>query len=179
VGCNLADFAQRQDLSATRRALRMKANGKKQKPEKKKLSGYANRMARRKRLAKMYDVNAKLIALPTDVIKMPYIGRLQTIGDWHVQVARIYRRMVSGQIPEHVGTKLVYVCTAGAQLARMLQELRETEGLRQAFERAIEQGLLSRDALPPAFGGEYIGKDDGPEDDDPMIHHSKHRSINS
>ena len=146
----------------------MKVNGKKQKPEKKKLSGYANRMARRKRLAKMYDVNAKLIALPSEVVKMPYVGKLKTVGDWHIQVARIYRRMLSGQIPEHVGTKLVYVCTAGAQLARMLQELRETEGLRQAFERAIEQGLLSRDALPPSFGnGEYLPKDE--DDDDPMI----------
>jgi hypothetical protein len=119
-------------------------------------SGAANRKRRRERLAKMYDVNAKLIALPSEVIKMPWVGKLQTISDWHVQIAKIYRRMLSGQIPEHVGTKLVYVCTAGASLAKMLQELRELEGLRQQLEQLQAKGFISREAveyLPANEGG--------------------------
>jgi hypothetical protein len=141
----------------------------KQKPEKKKhASGYAGRVARRKRLAESTGVAVNLI-------KMPYVGRIATVSDWHTQVARIYRRMLTGEIPEYVGTKLVYVATAGASLAKIMAELRENENMRIAFERAVEAGLIDRSVLPPAFGnGEYLpaNKDDD-EDDDPMIHRKR------
>jgi hypothetical protein len=143
----------------------VKAKSRKQKVEKKKhASGYAGRVARRKRLAELTGVAVNLI-------KMPYVGRIATVSDWHVQVARIYRRMLTGEIPEYVGTKLVYVATAGASLAKIMAELRENENMRIAFERAVEAGLINRDTLPPTFnGGEYLpaNKEDD-EDEDPMI----------
>jgi hypothetical protein len=142
-----------------------------------KLSGAASRKLRRQRLAKTQNTASTLI-------KMPYVGKLATVSDWHTQVARIYRRMLIGEIPEYVGTKLVYVATAGASLAKIIADMRHEESMRIALERAVEAGLIDRNVLPPAFGGEYIGKDDNDtEDDDPMIQRSNkrttHRSINS
>jgi hypothetical protein len=123
---------------------------------KKKPSGHAVRMARRAKLAAMNGGAATFI-------KMPYVGKLATVGDWHTQVARIYRRMLAGEIPEYVGTKLVYVCTSGAGLAKIMADLREQEGLRVAFERAIELGLINRDALPAAYQT-YLPASEGDDD---------------
>jgi hypothetical protein len=137
------------------------------KPKRKKhASGAAGRKVRRERLAAM---QAQGVA-PTNLIKMPYVGRLKTVNDWHVQVARVYRRMCTGEVPEYVGTKLIYAATAGASLAKIIADMRHEESMRIAFERAVEAGLISRDALPPAFanGADYLPKDDD-EDDDPMI----------
>jgi hypothetical protein len=134
---------------------------------KKKLSGAAVRKQRRERLAAM---QAQGVA-PTNLIKMPYVGRLKTVNDWHVQVARVYRRMCTGEVPEYVGTKLIYAATAGASLAKIIADMRHEESMRIAFERAVEAGLISRDLLPPpafANGADYLPKDDD-EDDDPMI----------
>jgi hypothetical protein len=103
-------------------------------PRKKHPSGYAGRMARRKRLAENKKIAVQLI-------DMPYVGKLRTVGDWHTQIARIYRRTLTGSLPEYVATKLVYIATAGATLAKMLQELREIETLRQQLAE-IRNGSL-------------------------------------
>jgi hypothetical protein len=115
----------------------VKANGKKKRIQP---SGYANRMARRKRL----ESNKKIART---FIDMPYVGKLETVSDWHTQIAKIYRRTLTGSLPEYVATKLTYIATAGATLARMLQELRELETLRQQLEQLQAQGFINREAV--------------------------------
>jgi hypothetical protein len=128
------------------RAKQKRTNGK-TKPKRIQNSGYANRMARRKKL----EENARI---GRTFIDMPHVQRLETVQDWHVQIARIYRRTLTGTIPEYLATKLTYICTAGANLARMLQEMRELETLRQQLEQLQQNGLITREAVEylPANG---------------------------
>lgn len=124
---------------------------KKKVPEKKKLSGSAFRKLRRKKLAQAKGVAATLI-------KMPYVGKLETVSDWHTQIAKIYRRTLSGEIPEFIATKLTYIATAGATLAKMLQELREIETLRQQLA-ALQNGtplLMAEQYNGAAIDGDYL-----------------------
>lgn len=72
---------------------------------------------------------------------LPEVRRLQTVSDWHTQIARIYRRAASGELPEHIATKLTYVAVEGATLAKIMQELKELELLRAKID-AIESGHL-------------------------------------
>jgi hypothetical protein len=118
---------------------------KKTRPEKKKLSGSASRKLRRKKLVEAKGVAATLI-------KMPYVGKLETVNDWHTQIAKIYRRTLIGEIPEFIATKLTYIATAGATLAKMLQELREIESLRQQLAQLQNTGSLThgQEYLPAA-----------------------------
>ncbi len=97
-------------------------------------------MARRKRLAENKHLAATFI-------DMPYVGKLETVNDWHTQIARIYRRTLTGALPDYLATKLTYIATAGASLARMLQELRELETLRQQLEQLQANGYINREAV--------------------------------
>jgi hypothetical protein len=119
---------------------------KKPRPEKKKLSGSAFRKLRRKKLIEAKGVAATLI-------KMPYVGKLETVSDWHTQIAKIYRRTLTGEIPEFIATKLTYIATAGATLAKMLQELREIESLRAQLAQLQGSSLIpnGQDYLPAAY----------------------------
>jgi hypothetical protein len=97
----------------------------------KKLSGSAFRKRRRERLT--------AAGVPAVLIRSMDVGRLRTLQDWRVQIARIYRRMARGELPEYLGTKLAYVANLGAILAKANDELRELTKLREQLA-ALQQG---------------------------------------
>jgi hypothetical protein len=156
-------LVRRQDVLTTNRAI--SAVKKKMKPKPRKpISGAEGRKRRRERLSKGVANGT------VNLIRMPYVGRLKTVQDWGIQAARIYRRMCTGEIPEYIGTKLIYAVTSGASIAKIIADMRHEERMRIAFERAVEAGLIDRNVLMPSLGGEYLPKDsDEEEDDDPMI----------
>lgn len=120
----------------------------KKKRPKKKLSGSGFRKLRRQKLADAKGVAANLI-------KMPYVGRLETVSDWHTQIARLYRRTLSGEIPEYVATKLVYIATAGATIAKAMQEIKELELLRLQVEQTkTGQYIPAQELLPASQEGD-------------------------
>ena len=121
---------------------------------KKKLSGAAFRKLRRKKLAKQGEVVKRLI-------NMPYVGRIETVNDWHTQIARIYRRTLSGDIPEYISTKLVYIVTAGATIAKALEELKEIDKLRQQLAQLQNGGaqLSNGQDYLPASDSQTVGDD--------------------
>ena len=134
-------------------AKRKSANNEPKKNKKKKPSGAAFKKLRRKKLAQVKGVAATLT-------KMPYVGKIETVSDWHTQIARIYRRTLSGEIPEFIATKLTYIATAGATLAKMLQELREIESLREQLA-----ALQNPNGTPLLTAEQYNGVDYLPASD--------------
>jgi hypothetical protein len=70
-----------------------------------------------------------------ELVKPVYVGRLQTVNDWRIQIAKIFREMRKGDLPHDHGTKLTYVAQIGAQLAKVEEELRENQRLRERLER--------------------------------------------
>lgn len=105
--------------------------------KKKKLSGAAYRKQRRQRLAK---------TVTGQLIRMPEVGRLETLQDWRVQIARIYRRTATGELPEFIGTKLAFIANLGATLAKAADELKELQNLREQLARlqdAPPAGLIT------------------------------------
>jgi long-subunit acyl-CoA synthetase (AMP-forming) len=120
----------------------VKSKAKKQK--KKPISGAEGR---RRRRAKMMNGNGGL----NTFIDLPEVRKIETLQDWHTQIARIYRRMVTGQIPDHIGTKLVYVITGGANIAKALDEQKAIEDLRKQLaqlQNGTHQQLGGQDYLP-------------------------------
>jgi hypothetical protein len=112
------------------------------KKKNKKLSGAQYKNLRRARALK----DSKVRAVVADVMRMPYIGRLKTLNDWRLQVARLYRRAAKGVLPPELATKLTYIANVGATLAKEAQEQKELELLRQQLlqlqGRAPAAGLL-------------------------------------
>jgi len=86
---------------------------------------------------------------------LPYVGKLATVSDWHTQIARIFRRAASGELPEHLATKLTYCAVEGASLAKIMQELKELTQLREQLEAIRANG---GNVLPFVNGGsqEYL-----------------------
>lgn len=79
------------------------------------------------------------------VVKPVYVGRLATVNDWTRQIGKIYREMRKGELAHEDGTRLTYVANIGAQLAKVAQELKELQQLREQLAR-IEAGA-------PAYRG--------------------------
>jgi hypothetical protein len=125
----------------------------------KKPSGSAFRKRRRERLT--------AAGVPTVLIRSMDVGRLRTLQDWRVQIARIYRRMARGELPEYLGTKLAYVANLGAILAKANDELNELTKLREQLAKlqgTQPAGLISRADLTGAINGELIPASDSDED---------------
>jgi hypothetical protein len=83
------------------------------------------------------------------------VGQLDTIDQWRVEISKVYREMRLGKIRSDEGTKLTYVANVGAQLAKIAQELKELEALRQqlaALQSAQPAGLIQHDGMD----GDYI-----------------------
>ena len=128
---------------------------KKQAP-KKKPSGAAYRKMRRAK-----DKDAGIVKR---LVNMPYVGKIRTLNDWHIQIARIYRRVLTGEIPDYVATKLVYIVTGGANIAKALDEQRDIKELREQLARveARQNGipLLNGQDFLPAGDSQPIGDEE-------------------
>jgi hypothetical protein len=88
-------------------------------------------------------------------IRMGHFDHGGTVNQWRIELARVYRAMRLGHLRTDEGTKLTYVANVAAQLAKMAEELRELEALRQQLSRVqgtAPVGLITSDA----DGGELI-----------------------
>jgi hypothetical protein len=123
--------------------------------QRKKLSGSAYRKQKRARLA--------AAGVPAVLVRTFDVGKLRSLQDWRVQIARIYRRMASGELPEYLGTKLAYVANLGALLAKAADEIKETQKLREQLEAALQgtqpHALLTREQKHGAINGEVVSQD--------------------
>lgn len=85
-----------------------------------------------------------------EVLRRVRVGQLNTIDQWRVEIAKVYREMRLGKIRSDEGTKLTYVANVAAQLAKIAQELKELEALRQqlaALQRTQPAALIQHDGL--------------------------------
>jgi hypothetical protein len=82
---------------------------------------------------------------PTQSI-LPVIVELNTVEHWHTQIADLFKRARIGDMEKADASKLCYIASEGAKLAKSLQELRELEGLRQQLAQ------LNGGQLPPMLG---------------------------
>jgi hypothetical protein len=64
-----------------------------------------------------------------------------------VQIARIYRRAVSGELPEFLATKLTYIANCGATLAKEADTIKELQQLREQLAQlqGSPTALITRD----------------------------------
>jgi hypothetical protein len=92
------------------------------------------------------------------VVRLPYVGRLETVNDWRKQIAKIYREMRRGELPHEQGTRLTYVADIGARLAKVQEELKELQKLREQLARleASTPGYQGVTALLPADRGDAV-----------------------
>jgi hypothetical protein len=106
-------------------------------------------------------------ALEGSLLRRIRVGELETVDQWRREIGKIYREMRFQKIPTEQGTRLVYVAEIGARLAKMAQELKELESLRQqlaALQGAPNAGLLTRADLTGAVNGELLTASDHDED---------------
>jgi len=108
---------------------------KSEKPRKPKLSGFQRRKLQREK-----EMNAP--PQTGEVLRRVRVGQLETLDQWRRQIGQIYREMRFHTIKTEIGTRLVYVAEIGARLAKMQEELKELESLRQQLE-AIRNGDIS------------------------------------
>lgn len=120
-------------------------------PKKPRLSG-----AQRRKLAKeRSSIPTSPPVLAGEVLRRVRVGQLDTIDQWRTEISRVYREMRLGKLRTDEGTKLTYVANVAAQLAKIAQELKELEALRQqlaALQSTPSHSLIQHDALdiPPA-----------------------------
>ena len=65
-----------------------------------------------------------------DVLPNIYIGKLDSVRDWQIELGRLYRQMRRGEVPTTYGTRCAFVGQIGAQLAKAREELAAIEALR-------------------------------------------------
>jgi phage terminase large subunit len=91
-------FARQHDLSALSKPAIMKAaklkSNKRGPTKRKKLSGWAFKKLRRQRIAEA----AKANGLTPTIVMSPVVGKLETVQNWHDQIADIYRRARIGDL---------------------------------------------------------------------------------
>jgi hypothetical protein len=118
-------------------------------PKKPRLSG-----AQRRKIAKERASAATPRPLDGEVQRRIRVGQLDTIDQWRVEIAKVYREMRLGKIRSDEGTRLTYVANVAAQLAKIAQELKELEALRQqlaALQSAPPPGLIQNDAMDGGY----------------------------
>lgn len=59
---------------------------------------------------------------------------LDTLSGCQVEISDIYRQARKGKLPTHVATRLAFIASTAAKLARDLQELHEVESIRHQLE---------------------------------------------
>jgi hypothetical protein len=71
-----------------------------------------------------------------EVWRPPRIARnLNQAQGWLKELGNIYREMRRGQLASTCGTRLAYVASVGARLAKDLEDLKEAEAIRAQLER--------------------------------------------
>ena len=65
-----------------------------------------------------------------------YKIRLHTVDDVRVEMARVYREMRAGRLQMPDGTKLVFVLTQLAQVARVVSIEQRMDAMQAALEKA-------------------------------------------
>jgi hypothetical protein len=91
------------------------------------------------------------VAVPGELIKSVYVGRLRDAADWARELSRLYRQMRKGEIPPDIATKMAYVGRVAAELSKVREEMEKIDALRAQLAR-IEAD--NRRALP------YVPADD-------------------
>lgn len=85
-----------------------------------------------------------------DLISKPTIGKLESVKDWHRQIADIFTLARLGQMPQHVASKLVYVADVGATMCKSIEELKELQGLREQLAAIQNGGAVPHQQFLPA-----------------------------
>jgi hypothetical protein len=128
-------------------------------PKKPRLSG-----AQRRKLAKeRASAAGPQPVIAGEVLRRIRVGQLDTIDQWRTEISKVYREMRLGKIRSDEGTRLTYVANIAAQLAKIAQELKELEALRQqlaALQSAPSNALIQHDGQ----NGDYIPAAVNPED---------------
>jgi hypothetical protein len=107
--------------------------------------------AQRRKLQKEKTLAARHTVDPSTVIPRVRVGRLDTVDEWRREISTVYREMRLGKIRSDEGTRLTYVANVGAQLAKIAQEIKELETLRQQLAQ-LQGGPVTY----PVNGAEYL-----------------------
>jgi hypothetical protein len=69
-----------------------------------------------------------------EFIRPPRIGPLDTTRNCLIEAGIVYRKMRRGEVPTHVGTRLIYALDVCARMARAVEEVEEIRQLKAKLD---------------------------------------------
>ena len=92
-----------------------------------------------------------------EVWRAPRIARnLDQAQGWLRELANIYREMRRGQLASTCGTRLAYVASVGARLARDVEELKAVSAIQEQLTRLGAAPAPPFDIATPSGEGEVL-----------------------
>jgi hypothetical protein len=82
--------------------------------------------------------------------------RIDTLADCQIELSDIYRQARRGRLPSYVATRLAFIVSTAAKLARDLAEMKEVEAIRAQLERIGATPAPPFDIPAPSGEGEVL-----------------------
>jgi len=84
---------------------------------------------------------------PVDVIRPPYVGKLNCLTDLQKELGRLYRAARRGTLPSSEAARLTYILDAAVRVTRAVEEINEIRQLKLKLD-AIQSAPTTPMALP-------------------------------